>query len=237
MKIRGSRHIRICDRSSRIKNNFIYILAVNAPAAPCFYYFCVENHRLMLRKSLKFTADVLKTIILALVIILPIRYFLIQPFYVKGASMEPSFFDNEYLLIDEITYRFLPPERGEVVVFHYPEDPKELFIKRIIGLPGEKIQIKDYGIYIYNEANPEGLRLDEPYLGEGIKTYGYTDELISLGDDEYYVLGDNRDFSRDSRIFGPVKFNLIRGRALWRGWPWQRIGAFPAPDYKENIAG
>jgi signal peptidase I len=185
----------------------------------------------MLKNFFSFFFDLIKIVTISLVIIIPVRYFLIQPFYVKGASMEPNFYDHEYLIIDEITYRFQEPKRGDIIVFRYPRNPQEYFIKRIIGLPGEKIRIKDEGIYIYNEAHPEGAVLDEPYLAEGVKTYGLNDDQIKLSPDEYYVLGDNRSSSKDSRSFGPVNRSFVTGRVILRGWPFSRFNVFEAPNY------
>jgi len=186
----------------------------------------------MIRNFLNFVFELVKIIVISLMIILPIRYFLIQPFYVKGASMEPSFHDDEYLIIDEISYRFHEPKRGDIVVFKYPRNPQEYFIKRIIALPGEKIKIIDGDVYIYNKNNPEGIVLKESYLPEGLKTYAFSEEITSLDDNEYYVLGDNRNASKDSRSFGAVKRSFIVGRVLLRGWPFSRAGLFETPSYQ-----
>lgn len=172
--------------------------------------------------------------VISLIIIVPIRHFLIQPFYVKGASMEPNFYDHEYLIIDEISYRFNEPKRGDIVVFRYPRNPQEFFIKRVIGLPGEKINLKDGDIYVANKENPNGIKLEEPYLSAGLKTYSMTVESVSLEGDEYYVLGDNRNSSKDSRSFGPVKKSFIVGRVLLRGWPFNRATIFKEQGYSFN---
>jgi signal peptidase I len=146
--------------------------------------------------------------------------------------MEPNFYDHEYLIINEISYRFNEPERGDVIVFRYPRNPQEYFIKRVIGLPGEKIQIKDGDIHIYNIDNPQGVTLEEPYLSSGTKTYGLTKEAVSLGEDEFYVLGDNRNSSKDSRSFGPVNRSFVTGKVLLRGWPFNRAGFFEETEYQ-----
>ena len=176
----------------------------------------------------EFIWEMVRVAIISLAIILPVRYFLIQPFYVKGASMEPNFYDHEYLIIDEISYRFNEPQRGDIVVFKYPKDQKQYFIKRVIGRPGEKVKIQDNGVYV------NGTKLNETYLPPSIETVlplrGYGD--ITLGPDEYFLLGDNRGESLDSRIFGPVKQELIIGRTWIRGWPFNRITVFNAPEYK-----
>ncbi len=186
----------------------------------------------MLRNFFSFVFELIKIIVISLVIIIPIRYFLIQPFYVKGASMEPNFYDHEYLIIDEISYRFNEPQRGDIVVFRYPRNPQEYFIKRVVGLPGEKIQIKNGEVYLYNGDNPEGMILKEPYLAEGIKTYSLTEEIINLDEKKYFVLGDNRNSSKDSRSFGLVDRSYITGRVLLRGWPFNRINIFKTPQYQ-----
>jgi len=193
----------------------------------------IENGGLMPDKKPKWQAiseffwEMVRVAIISLVIILPVRYFLIQPFYVKGASMEPNFYDHEYLIIDEISYRFNEPQRGDIVVFKYPKDPKQYFIKRVIGLPGEKIKIDNSSIFI------NGTRLNEVYLPDTMETVlplrGYGD--VTLAGDEYFLLGDNRSQSLDSRIFGPVKREFIIGRTWIRGWPFNRVTIFNNPKY------
>lgn len=182
-------------------------------------------------KSLKdFFTELVKIVIISLAIVLPIRYLLIQPFYVKGASMEPTIYDHEYLIIDEISYRFKEPLRGEIVVFKYPQDKKQYFIKRIIALPGEKIVIREGKVIIFNQSSPEGFILDEnDYLLPGTKTPGQEDRVLE--EDEYYVLGDNRSSSLDSRRFGPLGREYIIGRTWLRGWPAERMGILSRPKY------
>jgi signal peptidase I len=185
----------------------------------------------MLKNFFSFVFELTKIIVISLAIIVPVRYFLIQPFYVKGASMEPNFHDHEYLIIDEISYRFKEPLRGDIIVFRYPRNPQEYFIKRIIALPGEKIQIKDGQVTIYNDIKTTGVVLEEDYLEEGTKTYGLTDNIITLSDDEYYVLGDNRNASKDSRSFGAVNESFIIGKVLLRGWPFNKFNIFKSYEY------
>ncbi len=183
----------------------------------------------MSKHILEFVVELLKVVLISLAIIIPVRYFLIQPFYVKGASMEPNFHDNEYLIIDEISYRFSSPQRGDIVVFRYPLDPSQYFIKRIIGLPDETVEVRDGKIYIYNDEYKEGVPVDEDYLPVGIFTQG--EETLVLSENEYYVLGDNRPSSLDSRRFGPVVWKNIIGKVWFRGWPFQRFTFFSQPDY------
>ena len=171
-----------------------------------------------------FIWETIKIVVISLAIIIPIRHFLIQPFYVKGASMEPNFYDHEYLIVDEISYRLDSPKRGDVVVFRYPNDPSQFFIKRIIGLPGETIDIKNGEITISNPIHREGFKLNESLYLPATHTQG--NHHIKLTEDEYYVLGDNRSSSLDSRVFGPIKRSDIIGRTWLRGWPLDRIKVF-----------
>ncbi|MBI3442466.1 MAG: signal peptidase I [Candidatus Sungbacteria bacterium] len=168
--------------------------------------------------------DIIKVLLISLAIVLPIRYFLVQPFIVRGASMEPTFEDSEYLIVDEISYYLRRPERGEVVVFRYPRDPSQFFIKRIVGLPGEEVDIKSGRVMILNAEHPSGFVMGEPYLDPPNRPT-YPDVQRKLGIDEYFVLGDNRDFSSDSRIWGVLPRKLITGRTLLRVWPPNRFGS------------
>jgi signal peptidase I len=178
---------------------------------------------------IEYILEIVKVALISLAIVIPVRYFLIQPFYVKGASMEPNFLDYEYLIIDEISYRFNEPERGDIVVFKYPQDKGQYFIKRIVGLPNETVEIKDGKVIIYNVDNSSGAVLNEDYLDENVKTFG--DRTVALGPDQYYILGDNRLASFDSRSFGPIERRHIVGKAWVRGWPFNKIKIFETPDY------
>ncbi len=180
-------------------------------------------------RSVGFLVELIEVLAISLAIIIPIRYFLVQPFYVKGASMEPNFYDHEYLLIDEISYRFHPPQRGDIIVFRYPRDPKQYFIKRVIGLPGETVEIASGKVKIYNQAHPNGQVLDEKIYLDQDQTA--TTETITLKADEYFVLGDNRAASMDSRYFGPIKREAIIGRVWVRGYPIDRWKHFTTPSY------
>ncbi len=180
----------------------------------------------------EFFVEIIKVVIISLAIIIPVRYFLIQPFYVKGASMEPSFHDHEYLIINEISYRFTAPERGDIIIFRYPKDPSQYFIKRIIGLPGETIKIKDDKVYIKNNQNADFVELNESdYLPEDFGTFNFGRSEYILESDQYFVMGDNREQSLDSRRFGPVPRRLIIGKAWVRGWPFDKITIFNSPAY------
>ncbi len=180
-----------------------------------------------LKAFLEFLWEVIKVAVLSLAIILPIRYFLVQPFYVKGASMEPNFVDHDYLLIDELSYRFREPARGEVVVFRYPRDPRQYFIKRVIGLPGDRVVIRDGAVWV-GEGGRELKKVTEPYLADTIRTQPESpnnDDIVLLPG-QYYVMGDNRSASLDSRSFGAVSANELIGRIWVRGWPFDRFTVY-----------
>jgi signal peptidase I len=168
--------------------------------------------------------EVAEVIIIAVITVFAIRTFLMQPFLVSGASMEPNFDTGNYLLIDELTYRLRAPERGEVVVFRYPNDPSVFYIKRIIALPGERIVLNNGDIKIFNAAHPEGFRPDESYLNSSLKTTGNMD--ITLDSDHYFVMGDNRPFSFDSRSWGPLPKANIIGIVRLRLFPIESIKAY-----------
>jgi len=134
-------------------------------------------------------------------------------FVVDGISMEPTFETGEFLLISRMNYLFGEPQRGDIVVFHSPTNPKEDFIKRVVGLPGETIEIRDRRIYI------DGTQLDEPYLVDACSEAMCQTSIWQVGQDEIFVLGDNRNFSSDSRSFGAIKQSLIVGEAIIRYYP------------------
>ena len=177
-----------------------------------------------------FLLEFIKIAVLAAITVWLVRYFLFKPFYVKGASMEPTYQDNEYLIIDEISYRFHEPQRGDVIVFRYPYDPKEYFLKRVIGLPGERVKISGGQIIIYNTQHPEGVAVSEQYIPSQVVTEG--DELVTLTNNEYFVMGDNRENSFDSRRFGPIDRSAIVGRVWFRGWPLNRMDFFQSPQFQ-----
>ena len=168
--------------------------------------------------------EIARVLLISLAIVLPIRFFVAQPFIVRGASMEPNFQYGEYLVVDELSYRFRAPNRDDVIILRYPKDPKEFFIKRIIGLPGETIVIKDGGVYIEESGSTELRRLNEPYIGSGVVTV--PNIRVMLGADEYFVLGDNRPHSSDSRVWGVLKSQFVIGRALLRLWPLSHAAVF-----------
>ena len=165
--------------------------------------------------------ETIKIVVVALLIIIPIRTFIIQPFFVSGASMEPSFNNGNYLIIDEISYRLREPKRGETIVFRFPQDKDQFYIKRIVGLPEETVDVRDGEIYIYNEERPEGFVLDESTYDRLGFTFGNI--KTKLGESEYFVLGDNRSASSDSRRWGPLDADLIIGRVWARILPFSKL--------------
>lgn len=176
------------------------------------------------------TLEFLKIFIIAALIILPIRLFVIQPFYVKGQSMEPNFHDNEYLIIDKLSPRFRAYERGEVVVLRFPRPQAPYLIKRIVGLPGERVVLFGDTIRIFNSQHPKGMQLNESDYTPRHMPNQHIDQI--LADDEYFILGDNRPNSIGSQTFGPIKGGQIVGRVSFRGLPFDKIKVFSAPTYE-----
>ncbi len=168
--------------------------------------------------------ETVRFLLIAFAIVIPIRIFVAQPFIVSGASMDPTFRNGQYLIVDELSYNIGKPSRGDVAIFKYPKNPSQYFIKRVIGLPGETVAIDDQGhVSIKDASGTTTLALSEPYV-EYPK-----DEAAqrTLGPDEYFVMGDNRAGSFDSRAWGPVPRNLIVGRAFLRLFPVSALGVFP----------
>ncbi|TSC95147.1 MAG: signal peptidase I [Parcubacteria group bacterium Licking1014_1] len=180
----------------------------------------------IIKNYLPFAWEIVKLVIVASVIVLPIRYFLFQPFIVRGESMIPSFKSGDYLIVDEVSYRFSDPQRGDVIIFKYPKDATQRFIKRIIGLPNETVEIKDGKVIISKDSR---FVLDEKYLPVDLRTEGET--RVILGADEYFVLGDNRDYSYDSRRWGTVPRKHIIGKAFLRIFPLVNLSQISEPSY------
>ncbi len=174
-------------------------------------------------RSENFFTELLKFIVVAAVIVIPIRFFVAQPFIVSGESMHPTFENGQYLVVDELSYRFVPPAHGDVIIFKYPRDPREYFIKRIIGLPGETVTIASGDVSV-TDASGHTTALQEPYI------HGATsgnDATYKVGAGEYFVMGDNRTESSDSRSWGLLPRQNIVGRAIVRLFPISDIGIFP----------
>lgn len=175
------------------------------------------------------------TVVIILALALGIRFFIMAPYLVEGASMEESFHTFDYLMVDRLTYRFESPQRGDVIVLKFPLDPSRTFIKRIIGLPGETVSLHGQTVIVTNSEYPEGLVLDEPYISP---THASDTELSqTMGAGEYFVLGDNRKESADSRYWGSLPANAIVGRPLMRIYPFTSFAFFPGEArYMSNTA-
>lgn len=187
----------------------------------------------ILRGIFSFVLDFLETIVVALSIFVVVYLFFFQPHEVKGASMESNFHDGEYILTDKISYRFRLPKRGEVIIFKAPKNPDIDYIKRIIGLPGETVKVEGGAVYV------NGNKLVEPYihdqtviLGNGFLSEGRN---ITVPQNEYFVMGDNRPHSSDSREFGPILKDSIIGRAFLRYWPLSEFGTVKEIRYQQNL--
>jgi|AntAceMinimDraft_16_1070373.scaffolds.fasta_scaffold00591_13 signal peptidase I len=171
-----------------------------------------------MKKFLLFIWEITKIAIIALIIVVPIRAFVFQPFFVRGASMEPNFHDFDYLIVDEISYRFRQPHRGDVIVFYNPNNNSQRFIKRVIGLPGETIRVSEGKVSIKQNAGDDFFILNEAaYLSENVKTPGNREMFLEQG--QYFVMGDNRGVSLDSRSFGALEEDLLIGKESFRLWP------------------
>lgn len=187
-----------------------------------------KNMLTFFKKIFYFCWEIFKIAAIALAIVIPIRYFVFQPFIVQGASMEPNFSSGDYLIVDELSYRFREPQRGEVVVFYSPQNISHRYIKRIIGLPGETIEAKNNQIFIHSLDGT--LVLDESsYLSSSLQDLGEFKK--TLAKDEYFVLGDNRSASLDSRTWGVLPRKNIIGRALLRVFPLREFTIIRVPDY------
>lgn len=183
------------------------------------------------RHSLKTEVlETLRFIFIALIIVIPVRLFIAQPFIVSGASMDPTFKNGQYLIVDELSYLLNDPARGDVVIFKYPKNPKQYFIKRVIGLPGDTITIGDNGAVSIKDTSGTMFLLDEPYI-----VFKKNDALSrTVGADEYFMMGDNRAGSFDSRMWGPVKREFIIGRALVRLFPLSTLSILPGESRYEG---
>lgn len=172
-----------------------------------------------------FVWELFRTGLIVLLIVLPIRLFVAQPFIVSGASMEPTFSSGDYLIIDQLSYRFEKPDRKDVVVFRYPNNPSKFYIKRVIGLPGETIEISDNTVTVFNQDYPNGRKLEESYITAARESE--ETETYDLDDDEYFVLGDNRQSSADSRTWGPLPARFLIGHALLQLLPPEDVSVAP----------
>lgn len=183
-----------------------------------------------LKAAGSFIWDLVKILVIALVIIIPFRTFVAEPFVVSGSSMQPTFQNHDYLIVNRLAYITGQPQRGDVIVLLYPKDTSQFFIKRIIGLPGDTVEINQGYVTIVNSQYPNGLRLNEPYLTNPDETFGQP-EPVHLGSDEYFVLGDNRTASSDSRVWGILPRNDIVGKVWVRIYPFSTAMVFHTPTY------
>jgi len=182
-------------------------------------------------KALLALFDFVKTVVVIVILAYAIRIFLIQPYIVEGQSMEPGFHNKDYLITEKVSYRINPPQRGEVIIFHPPENPSISYIKRIVGLPGDNIKIKDGCVYI-NEQ-----RIIEPYLSsnEQTLTSQNSEFVTALQKDQYFVMGDNRNHSRDSRELGVIpKVNIV-SKVWFRLLPFQDIKVISHVEYETAL--
>lgn len=193
--------------------------------------------------------EIAKTVGIFLLAIILFRFYLFQPFLVKGTSMEPNFHDGEYLIVNELSYHISNPKRGDVVVFKHPEPactdfvnsnyfnrvflqgPCTNYIKRVVGLPGETVTIKDGNVFVKNDKNPNGFQLSEKYIVAGTPTLG--NQTVTLGKDEFFVLGDNRypNASSDSREWGVLPRKNVTGKAGVILYPFSDFELVPQPAY------
>ncbi len=183
-------------------------------------------------KSKKFDKEsfweLVRFAVIAMAIVIPIRMFIAQPFIVDGSSMFPTFENGQYLIVDEISYRLENPQRDDVIVFRYPNDPSKFFIKRIIGLPNETVDIKGNTVIVTNKNHPEGLILNQSF----VENVSDNNTHFELKNDEYFVMGDNRSASSDSRYWGAVPKKLLIGKVFLRLFPINKIGILPG-NYKQ----
>ena len=183
----------------------------------------------VMKNVLSFFWEVGAIALIALVLVVGFRIFVFQPFLVRGESMEPNFHNWDYLVVDEISYRFREPKRGEVIVFKYPNDPSQRYIKRIIGLPGETVEVENREVAVIKGAEKIVLS-EEGYLHEfGDNSIATS---VTLGQDEFFVMGDNRARSSDSRVWGALDRELIIGRVFIRVFPVSAFAKVPIPAYK-----
>lgn len=181
---------------------------------------------------MKFLRSIAEVVVIAGIAVLAVvifRQHVFNPYGISGSSMTPSFHDGDYVLVSQISYRLRPAQRGEVIVFHGPASNGDDLLKRIIGLPGERIVVRDNTVTIFNQDNPSGMVLEESYLDSGTVTTGSAD--VALGEGEYFVMGDNRLVSFDSRSWGALGAGDIVGKVAVRIWPPEATRVFGAEQY------
>ena len=219
--------------------NFIKILGVIGILVTFFYISIKittwpEKFQSLIQEYFLLWFEIAYTLLFISIIAFTIRFFIIQPFSVKGDSMEPSFKNGEYLIVNEISYRLgKKPKRGDVIVFKFPKDLKENYIKRIIGLPEEKVKINSGKIYIYDKKDSNGIELQESYIPDSYETQSDTNQEWDLNNNEYFVMGDNRlpGGSSDSRHWGILPRKNIIGKVWFVFWPPREAGFISLPQY------
>ncbi len=181
----------------------------------------------MAKQAIEYVMDILETVVFIGSLFIAVYLFILQPNQVKGASMEPTFTSGDYIFTSKITYKLHQPERGNVIVFRAPRNPDIEYIKRIIGLPNDKIMIKNSEVYL------NGTKLNEPYIAAKTNTWeaGFIKEgePITVPPEELFVLGDNRPRSSDSREFGPIRTSSVIGQVFYRYFPLNKMGVIPNP--------
>jgi signal peptidase I len=182
-------------------------------------------------KTSTFLKELVSYALFALIIVLPIRLWIAQPFVVNGSSMDTTFANGEYLVVDELSYKFNEPQRGDVLIFKYPQDTSKYFIKRLIGLPGETVVVKNDSVTVINKEHPQGIQLTEPYTHS--RTFGNV--TTTMGPNEYFVMGDNRLVSSDSRYWGILPKSDIIGRPIVRLLPFTRMSYLPGEVASSTI--
>jgi len=186
------------------------------------------NENAEIKKSNSFLKELFHFALIILFVVLPIRFFVAQPFVVVGTSMEPTFLNKDYLIVDELSYRLSDPKRGDVIIFKFPggEEKQKYFIKRIIGLPGETVDIKNGLVTVFNSKNPNGIVLNETYIAEPPRNT----LTMTVETDRYFVMGDNRDVSYDSRSWGTLEKSEIVGKAFLRLLPLKNTDLHPGSN-------
>lgn len=160
--------------------------------------------------------EVFESVAIAVLLAVLIRLFILEPFYIPSGSMEPTLKEHDRIIVSKLNYRFQDPQRGDIVVFKYPKDPKRNFVKRLIAVGGETVAIKNSRLYINGQQVPEN------YLPRGLRFADYGPVQVPRG--SYFMMGDNRNNSDDSRVWGFLPENLIVGKAIVIYWPPDRIG-------------
>ncbi len=166
--------------------------------------------------------ELVETVVLSLIIFLLIRQ-VVQNYRIENHSMEPNFYEGQFVLVNKLAYWFGEPRRGDVVVFHNPRNTNEDYIKRIIGLPGDTVEVRDQKVFINGQPLPEDFPHNPMPPGEYIGP-------VVVGDGQLFVMGDNRPNSSDSRVFGPIEQNLVVGQAWLRIWPLTAFGIVQHED-------